>query len=599
MRIVPKGRLPRALEEYYRRLSYEEAVDSAWYAAGSAFEMGSLSAKAQRFHLDVIRRIEDSGDTKLAAQEIDSNKRLMCNWRAKGKMPFVLSDTSVHVSNSKQAEQLAPFIKLVSARIIRGLAELDRSGALAVSIADATYPTNKGKGAPHWAPGTNKEAAYALTALTMGCRTLDELRERCAKAGASFELLLTLYTRIQSAKKPRHRMMVDMEGKPVETQTLELLPKVRKVSGVPFVLNIAYGRLGKALLEASRHAGIGILPTIDEAIIRTRGVEKGALYATDFGNYDDTVAGETIALVAAHLTLPAVKYLYKRGFISRWEKDIVTETESYLLRAPILGPPQEYDTAAVIVDHYGGIVSGMRLTSIYGSVISNAFCRMTSERSKVTPPVLLTFGDDTILGFSSTRDQRRFAEWMGSQGGEIAGLKVEEAIDSTFLMRRMPQGYAYMGRMLISTLQKESTHEPRSMPIAALGMAARRLALRGHPNERDWEELTLSGELGPRVTAASVLAHDMGYNMSTLGSLVANNVGLSSSGGSTAHSRAEVAKTIRGASGSGYLEDSLADLVDELEGTNVKFTEIVETAKQKYYEGGEIAYPAVKDVLGV
>jgi len=61
------------------------------------------------------------------------------------------------------------------------------------------------------------------------------------------------------------------------------------------------------------------------------------------------------------------------------------------------------------------------------------------------------------------------------------GLNEEAAPDSSFLMRRIPAGYSYLGRMVAASINREMSHEPSSSLSAAAAFCTRFFLLKGHP----------------------------------------------------------------------------------------------------------------------
>jgi hypothetical protein len=89
----------------------------------------------------------------------------------------------------------------------------------------------------------------------------------------------------------------------------------------------------------------------------------------------------------------------------------------------------------------------------------------------------INYGDDTVV-FSD--DAVAIDSWL--EAPEAYGFKEEAAADSTFLMKRLPFGYSYLGRMVMGSIDREPAHEPETPLDAAAAFAIRRDLLTGHPS---------------------------------------------------------------------------------------------------------------------
>jgi hypothetical protein len=86
------------------------------------------------------------------------------------------------------------------------------------------------------------------------------------------------------------------------------------------------------------------------------------------------------------------------------------------------------------------------------------------------------YGDDTLLLCNSPAVVDRWVE-----DEEMFGFRETVAADATFLMKRVPYGYSYLGRMVMSSINREAQHEPANTLAAAAAFATRRALLNGHP----------------------------------------------------------------------------------------------------------------------
>lgn len=599
MKDVPFGRLPRALEDYYRVLNYTAVLPYAWYAARSAREAGTLANEAAAWHRDLCARIRATGDEALAAQEADSTERLLCDWRWKGFTPFDISDGAYTFRNASQAAGLERAIVDVSTRVLTALRELVEGATAERVRSEASYPVNKGKSAPFYVPGTNRAAAPALAAITNSCESFDEIQALCGHLGATNPICVTLYTRIQAAKSPRTLWAVDADGARVEAGQA-LLCKVRKVQAVGFVMNYAYAVLGSVLTEAARVAGIGLLPRLDQVQEATKGVDPQAIFGEDISNYDDSVGSELYRLVTTNLILPACEILLEHGILTHREASLIASIENVLPTMQLLAPPRSRRYAAALLRREGGIVSGERLTSLKGTVINAARARAVLADAAVKPATVWTFGDDTLIVFERPEDAVMFASYLdASDAAALYGFKSTRADDATFLMRRVPQGYGYVGRMLMSTLQKEHTHEARTVPIAALGLAARLQNLRGHPFAQEFEELLFTPRVvGRMVTAAAELGRELGWDVTKLGTQVMAGVGANATGGATAHTEGEIADLLSSLSYSGD-GTALGTMLAEIEKRSEPSVTAIDEAAARFMTGrGRIDKTAFRAAIG-
>lgn len=590
MKDIQLGVLPRALEEHYAELSWSPVINKTWFASDSASDMGRYAAACA----EALTDASQSWDPSLAAAERDNIPRLFCNWRNKGYLPFHYTEAELRVVAPGQARYLQTALRSICERIVTELATRCKDEAFLAECRDAPFPINKGKGAPFWAPGSNREAALALTALASKCRSFDELSDRCSRAAAKMPIVITVYPRIQAAKSEREVVIPDREGGPQYTSTLALLPKVRKVQAVSYLINLAYARLGKALLETVRGMNLGILPRIEQVMATCKGVPAECIFAEDISGYDDSVGVETWIDCSSSLTRRAADILHLAALIPSWQRSLIMSLEDEIPSLPIIIPPQKYGTAARMLRRLGAIPSGIRLTSLVGSVINNARIRANLAHAKIhAVKAIFTFGDDTLIVFNSAADRTRYERSLPAFQ-KASAFKTTVADDASFLMKRVPSGYGYLSRMVMSTLQKEDMREPRTLETAALGMAARRIILKGHPDAALYDRLASEGAFGPRYEAAYRMAEALDFDVGALGHLVQ----LQGAGG--AHTLEEVEQLIDELDELGAEEAaSLAALFKQtLTAAKPSITDL-EILSEQYLEQGKPAYGKIKDALGV
>jgi hypothetical protein len=169
---------------------------------------------------------------------------------------------------------------------------------------------------------------------------------------------------------------------------------------------------------------------------------------------------------------------------------------------PILLPPYSTTAGATLVETEGGISSGERLTAQKGSDINRE--RITAKMEMLNLiGVSTNQGDDTII---NSDDPRMADKWMSDP--EWLGFKEEVAPDVSFLMKRMTEGYSYLGRMVMSTINREAPREPPTITAAASGIAIRHELLKGHPLQHEYRKLLLKHG-NRRIRAATELSMNM------------------------------------------------------------------------------------------
>lgn len=546
MRPVDSRRLPRWLSARYRSISYDKYVDVAWYSADSAGELLRYAEAATSAMSTALSSA--AGDAALVEQERDSVDRLLCNWRWKGMFPFpYVTGRELIIDNADQATFLEAALNDVANALTSAAREVIADDVAMRSVINSPYPVNKSKGAPFWFTGRQIDSAYGLASIVANSGSLDDIREWCVRLGSDFDLLILLLTRIQAALNARTVYAATPQGHPYDTGTVGHMSKVRKVQAVPNLMNVCLAEIGALMLAAARKSGLGILPTIKEAELTCAGYSPDKLVAEDVSNFDDSVGLELWLRAVEVFVYPFCDAL--APYVPTNRLNIARNVMDEIATTPIMIPPLSYSEGARIIERAGAIPSGVRLTSVLGSFINNARVRAALRSVDVSLDAvkILTFGDDTLVAFDRVEDATKYRDAMDKTAA-ATGFKTKPAPDAAFLMRRMPSGYGYVGRMLLSTLQKEEALEPRSVPTAALGIASRRAIIKGNPFAHVYDDLLQSGALGPRLQAAYNTAAASGWNIPALGNLVYNEVGLAQSGASRAHT-----------------DESLADLVEELE----------------------------------
>jgi hypothetical protein len=232
--------------------------------------------------------------------------------------------------------------------------------------------------------------------------------------------------------------------------------------------------------------------------------------AVDLKGYDDSVSIETLDVYRDAVIKPTLDALVRRRIIDVRERSLLMELDYHTQRLPILVPPWSTSYGATLVQTCGGISSGERLTSQKGSDINRVRIDEKMKRLGIKG-ASTNFGDDTTV----SSDEKSLAErWMAAN--DMFGFKEELAPDVSFLMKRMPWAYAYLGRMLLSTINREPNKEPPNVVAAAAGIAIRDELLEGHPLRSHYKRI-LRANGNDRIVAAV----EMADVMSTVDLLVA------------------------------------------------------------------------------
>jgi hypothetical protein len=221
--------------------------------------------------------------------------------------------------------------------------------------------------------------------------------------------------------------------------------------------------------------------------------------ATDLSSYDETLSYETIDTWRKEVMEPCTKAMIRLGVITPRMALKALEVVDYVQTVQLLSPPTDETEGARISDTYGTNKSGIQVTSQIGTDCNDArnnakFATLGIVGSSTNS------GDDTVIA----SDDPRFIDAWFNEDFNNHGFVETRAVDTSFLMKRIPQQYAYLGRMLLSSINKEVSHEPRDEFAAASGIAIRHGLLKGHPlQDVFYPALSLAGD---RVRYAVSLA---------------------------------------------------------------------------------------------
>jgi len=459
---VERNRLPRSLVRLYDTYRTRATEPRAAFAYDTFTEWRDGMSRM----LDIVRpsllRLAES-DAALAAQENEFIEKAQVNWRYRGLNSLVIDDPmSVSCINPAQAMGLrAQFETLRNEQ----LAWLDgvSDDNLSSIVARAPVRMDRGKGAPYWVPSTDHQGAIALRRLAQQWYNLDGLVGSLGSLTKHRPPVLaqTSYMRIQGSR----------DGK----------PKVRRIAAIGFVFNhnwVPYAETLRASMK-SEHTG-DPRDTLREARLWRHA------YSLDLKSFDTTVAYETLRLLSDIVIMPFVTQLYHR--MHRVAKSIamtlpspsfMRSLDEAIITMDVLAPSVDNRYAADLIEALGQIHSGENPTSYKGTRIRRCHCRAKMQylgyewgRDAITH----NYGDDTIL---FCNDSRVAEDWFNSP--DYLGLREVAAPDATFLMRRIPNGHSYLGRMLASTINREPRMEPEHALRCACSIAVRYHLLRGHP----------------------------------------------------------------------------------------------------------------------
>lgn len=476
-----------AFEPVDRRRSYAYSSTQEWAAIVDHFRSqawASLTSKA-------------GSDDKLLAQEQEFLDKMGVCWRIKGLGTLVAEEATVN-RNSEQAEALRPYIRKRALEYVAAMQAANPSD-LRNMVLNAPVPIDSGKGAPFFFSGMNSEDALALAGLTARASDYDNLVAMVAKYDSSgLPPCTTTYLRTQGARKPVGTTWLEGDALVYYPDRLAMLPKHRPVNGVSFQYNLAVVPIG-AISTFYRKA-LGYRNTGEQYESRALALAFKYTRATDKAKYDKSVSYECAIMFNEEFVTVVANAAYTLGALTKRERDLAISTHYAIQHMPELRPPARKDEMARLVDLVGTIRSGEILTSTMGTEIgraqADAKCDMLGISDRV---VVINQGDDTIA-FSN--DESALEKYVAA--GSFFGFDEEPAPDASFLQRRQPQGYTYIGRMLDRTVNREPRYEPATVFEAALGLKTRSVLLKGHPCEGDFLSIVNSAPSEALQLAADI-----------------------------------------------------------------------------------------------
>jgi hypothetical protein len=455
----------------YAHYSFDNVDLRAAFAYNTLGEWHALTAYTQERLWDTCRTIADDG---LRAQELEFVDKLAACWRYKGRGTLALTSDVKNV-NKEQAHWLEDELRYTGLEYSGWIA---KQGATRIRYYynNADVPLRRGKGAPYWTPGTDPDAymMYAAAVEQSQSNSFESVIEYIRELGnARAKEALSAYVRIQSGRNPV--VNYDLVGGMLEKASDDvILPKRRRISALGVHYNYVLVGVGEVIKQAMK----GTSPRIEGTIAYAQQLCREYKYfiASDLSTYDESISYETIEQWIRLILTPVLNELVRMGVMTRAWANMCIEVVERVQTLDLYTPPVRVDEAARLSSTYGTNKSGIRVTSVIASTINDARTKRKVKDLKLRADWSL-FGDDLVVA----SDDRRLPRDWASTDFNNHGFTETIAADTSFLMRHIPEGYTYLGRM--SNFNREVTHEPTNIYVSALGTATRRGLLRGHPKE--------------------------------------------------------------------------------------------------------------------
>lgn len=461
------------LADQYNYYSFVPYDDRGSLLYTSSAEWASATA-----HLNEVMTAAVKGlSPDVAAQEWEVAEKNQVCWRDKGLGALIqLSD--LIVSNAEQATILAPRLDRLGLRYARAI-ESAPTAWLNAAYFEATVPLKKGKGAPYWFSGTDSDIVLPFVKLCESARDLAHLDQLLMSAGdAVLRPVITTYGRTQATAKLLDAYTL-VDGK-LQATSQRRGPRNRKVQGQPYCYNFPTAGTANVMRELMKRMTDRNSGRIDEAAAAVK--SSAYAIASDLSGYDDSVGGQLLTCYRELVLKRVVDALARKGIITARERNLVMEIDEHVQTLEMLTPPSDVHSGATLIATSGGIHSGERLTSVKGTDINR---ERIDEKLAVLglPGKGFNYGDDTVVVSSARRLADRWASLPS-----FAGFNETVAPCVSFLMKKLPEGYAFLSRMLFGTLNREVTHEPANLAIAAAGVRIRNGLLKGHPSSASYLE---------------------------------------------------------------------------------------------------------------
>jgi hypothetical protein len=444
---------------------------------------------------DVLAQIPD---LRLRAQEKEFADKSQTCWRLTGYGTLFVEDhDALSCFNAEQAAALRPAFRTRMQEYVKHWDRMSDDDLVRM-YNGGTVQVGKGKGAPYWNPGSDVVAALALGRIVRDVASLNELRDAVMSAGAAtVGLLQTSYIRVQGSRKVVPTYTVS-EGRIIRSGE-RLSCKIRRIGAQPFATNHLWAGVGEILRTAMASIDDEHTGTVDP--VASAADKWPLVVAFDLAAYDSTVGIETLDAFHEEMLVPLLYHLQLRGVVSARESALLQEIHLDAQRMPILLPPRDQSEIGYVAQATGQIRSGINLTSWIGTEINNCRIRSKAKALGIKHYKSFNYGDDTIMCLQEERQARAWQE-----ADDMFGFNETVAPDRTFLMKRVPQNYSYLLRMLFACINREGSHEPQTEIAAAAAMRTRYELLRGHPLQSEFPRLLASWQRSSRWTQAVNLA---------------------------------------------------------------------------------------------
>lgn len=471
MQRVEYGEIPTNLALQYKHLAFDEFVDRPAFFYSSTSEWAEKTEKVTALLAEAFTKLSRI-DVPFALAEFDFLGKMAACWRHKGKGTLIAEEAVVTCSSSSQLEMRAGMRQLGN-HYVASMAKLGAS-TVATIMANATIPIAKGKGSPFWKSGADTLfPEYALAAIR-DCRDYSDIQNKLIRLSQfKIPICSTSYGRIDSSAK-RGPAYIEQNGRLVQDGDL-VLPKRRRVLAQSFVENCLWTPISKVARHIQQYRSFAHTGNIVDVCNIARRYKYRL--AADKSKYDTNMSAELLTLFRTEIAIPMLDWCVRSFIMTRKERSILLDIDSYKLTIPVLCPSSDIADAAVLIPSSGTNKSGDRRTSWIATDCNKVVTDMKMKTLGLTG-YICTFGDDTLV----LSDSAELYKWAD----DLNFLDFPEtiAVDPSFLMRRVPDDVPYLARIVSSTLNREPNQEPVNLFEAALSYKVRRSLVQGHPMAR-------------------------------------------------------------------------------------------------------------------
>lgn len=507
------NKYPEGLNRFYKEINNGGPQDAPRYY----FEEGSKWAAAARTVGASLTASAVRLSLPWSADEGKEGLKMQADWRryATYQMyPQFAPGSLTHVSE-RQLSVLRPYMDSIRERSLRALrSSPELRGTVAAYTKDATYPVAKGKGAPWYVPGSDRQLGVVIASWANSMSGAAEVISEMKRLSLGRAIGATTYVRTQGNRKPITAYdFVNGTLQPVSEWAG--YPKVRKVQGVPMPLNVlsTYGSAAlyciMRVVEPGYMSSLAEVKSSLEAVgVRSVSDVETRVAAEDYSTFDDTVGLQCYLYIIQHVHGPILRACEREGVVPRGSADNYVAVQEYMSEAPIIGPSfsLEDDSAALAYERSGGIISGQRPTSGIGTTMNLAIRGLMAS---MNPGVCAyhTFSDDTLVVFRRADDLRRYNDsGQAILNGLIAPCSISSGDWPSYLGKYIScrdERVVYaasVARLVGNTLQREENREPRARWQAVVGLTARlRMAAEANELERMTNTLAEAASFSPLI----------------------------------------------------------------------------------------------------